>query len=60
MCNMSITFMCLPPCIFCNVSWVMHYIHTINYFRPEGIFEKYQVSWGFKMAFGIIKVKVQF
>ena len=30
-----------------------------NCFRPEGIFEKYQLSWKFKMAFSVIKVNAQ-
>ena len=27
------------------------------YFRPEDVFEKYEVGWGFKMAFSVLKVK---
>lgn len=26
-------------------------------FRPEDVFEKYEVGWGFKMAFSVLKVK---
>ena len=27
------------------------------YFRPEDVFEKYEVGWGFKVAFSVLKVK---